>query len=145
MKILRRQLLGTATASAKMSLFARTDVGSPRPCATLVFFLGVLIVPFCVPAAAENTSEDCDKEDQFASQTKIAAQQVVGGLRAPWGFAFLPDGDILFTKKEGTVWRIQRKVPDGPKMEYQYDPSFRQIGTVPGVFKKLRSDRAHQN
>lgn len=38
----------------------------------------------------------------------IQYEQVVDGLKNPWGMAFLPDGDILVTEKEGEI-RIVRE------------------------------------
>ena len=38
----------------------------------------------------------------------IKYEQIVEGLKNPWGMAFLPDGDILITEKEGEI-RIVRE------------------------------------
>ena len=42
----------------------------------------------------------------------IEAVPVATGLRRPWSMAFLPEGDILVSEKEGGLMRIS---PDGAK------------------------------
>ncbi|MEQ8300120.1 MAG: PQQ-dependent sugar dehydrogenase [Hyphomonas sp.] len=41
-----------------------------------------------------------------ASETKVKLTQVVAEAEFPWGMAFLPNGDLLFTEKEGGLKRV---------------------------------------
>jgi aldose sugar dehydrogenase len=52
---------------------------------------------------------------------KIRLDTVAKGLDIPWGMTFLPDGDMLLTEKEGTLYRIDKggkkaKINGGPKV-----------------------------
>src|SRR5690606_2710042 len=38
----------------------------------------------------------------------IKLETVVGGLKSPWGLAFLPNDDILFTEKAGQLFRFSK-------------------------------------
>jgi aldose sugar dehydrogenase len=63
-----------------------------------------------------------------AEQHKIRAVMVTKGLSHPWGFAFLPDGNILVTERAGRLRLIRDGVLD-PKP----------IGGVPEVYAKQLS------
>lgn len=41
-----------------------------------------------------------------ASETKVKLTQVVAEAEFPWGMVFLPNGDLLFTEKEGGLKRV---------------------------------------
>lgn len=44
---------------------------------------------------------------------------VASGLRHPWSMAFLPDGDLLVTEKDGTIVRVR---PDGTRIALEGVP-----------------------
>lgn len=46
------------------------------------------------------------------------------GLEGPWSFAFLPDGDVLITEKQGRLWLVR----DGAKTEITGVGPIAQIG-----------------
>ena len=50
-----------------------------------------------VPTGASDTQvfETQDRQSQFRVET------VASGLEVPWGFAFLPNGKLLFTERRG--------------------------------------------
>lgn len=65
---------------------------------------------------AENQTVSTSKSD-----VKFKVEIVAGGLEVPWGFAFLPDGNMIFTERPGRVRIIEKgklreepiyKVPD---------------------------------
>ena len=71
----------------------------------LFFVVGVSALSFCCSSAglAEN------KIDSTASgDVKFRVETVASGLAVPWGFAWLPNKDLLFTERPGRVRIIER-------------------------------------
>lgn len=64
----------------------------------LVLFSGI-VAAGCAPsgAAPEQVFETQDKQTRFRVET------VAGGLEVPWGFAWLPNKNLLFTERPGRV------------------------------------------
>ena len=70
----------------------------------LFFVVGVSALSFCCSSAglAEN------KIDSTASgDVKFRVETVASGLAVPWGFAWLPNKDLLFTERPGRVRIIE--------------------------------------
>ena len=59
-----------------------------------------------VPTGASETQvfETQDRQSQFRVET------VASGLEVPWGFAFLPNGKLLFTERRGRVRLVENGV-----------------------------------
>jgi glucose/arabinose dehydrogenase len=73
-----------------------------------------------LPSATPSASESASGTD--GSLRPQVAGTVIDGLDAPWGLAFLPDGDALVSQRdEGTLVQV---TPDGEASE---------VGEVPGV------------
>ena len=47
-----------------------------------------------------------DAQTMETSQGTVAVTRIAGGLNAPWGFGFLPDGTILITERGGKLKRV---------------------------------------
>jgi len=102
-------------------------------------FTGILLITACGQAPkglAENEVVTTPKGD-----AKFRVETVASGLEVPWGFAFLPDGKLLFTERPGRVRLIEGgrlksdpvfKVPDvepsseSGLMDISLHPSFAQ-------------------
>ncbi len=66
---------------------------------------GVLLVSACGQSPkgmAESETVTTQKGD-----AKFRVETVASGLEVPWGFAFLPDGNLLFTERPGRVRIIE--------------------------------------
>jgi aldose sugar dehydrogenase len=72
-----------------------------------ISFLSVTLAAV-LPIATAQTNKTFDAKDY-----KVRATTVVGGLKNPWGLAFLPDGRMLVTERRGTM----RIVADGKLSE----------------------------
>lgn len=57
--------------------------------------------------AGENEVFTTQKLSSNEIQTKFRVETVATGLEVPWGFAFLPNGDLLFTERPGRVRLIE--------------------------------------
>jgi aldose sugar dehydrogenase len=92
----------------------------------LVTALGCLGLTLGLSAPAASQQEHPDEVETTAEVPMAEGWRkttVVEGLEHPWGLAFLPDGDILVTERDGRL----RLISDG---ELQQDP----IEGVPSVF-----------
>ncbi|MGI8641018.1 MAG: PQQ-dependent sugar dehydrogenase [Pyrinomonadaceae bacterium] len=99
-----------------------------------IIFLTILVifVVGCISSTAptglaENqviTTKSFDENNansESTIETRFKIETVAGGLEVPWAFAFLPDGNMLFTERPGRVRLIEKgklkaeavyKVPD---------------------------------
>ncbi len=59
----------------------------------------------CANAAPTGGTEDTIFETQ--NKTNFRVETVASGLEVPWGFAFLPNKDLLFTERPGRVRLIE--------------------------------------
>ncbi|MEI5680864.1 MULTISPECIES: PQQ-dependent sugar dehydrogenase [unclassified Mesorhizobium] len=73
--------------------------------ASSAVLLGLLAGSTITPALAQQTFE--------TQKAKIQAETVVDGLENPWGLAFLPDGGVIVTERDGRI----RIVTDGKLSE----------------------------
>ena len=65
-----------------------------------------LLIPFCAALAVFPASAQVHRSQDHA----FRVVEVVRGLEQPWGLAFLPDGRLLVTEKEG---RLRLVAKDG--------------------------------
>ena len=69
-----------------------------------IVFAGIFAAGFCHPKVAE--TENAVLEPVVIHDTarhSFQEELVIGGLGVPWGLAFLPDGRLLVTEKEGRL------------------------------------------
>lgn len=58
--------------------------------------------------------------NRFSSEgMRLRLDTVLRGLESPWGMVFLPNNDLIFTEKGGTIWRLDTK---GRKTEIKGAP-----------------------
>ncbi len=70
--------------------------------------------------------EDEIKTDTFSTASfKYELDTIADGMEAPWGLAFLPDGDMLITEKSGTLFR---RGTDGKLSKVKGLPEVRDFG-----------------
>jgi aldose sugar dehydrogenase len=55
-----------------------------------------------------------------AGDFKVRLDTIAKGLENPWGMAFLPNGELLFTERSGQMWRIDN---EGVKHEISGEPA----------------------
>lgn len=68
-----------------------------------VFFMLFIIIGLITIAC----DDDDDEKDDTNDEKYIVANTFVGGLSTPWQMAFMPDGRILVTEREGYVRVIE--------------------------------------
>lgn len=54
-------------------------------------------------------NRDWTKGTINSEEQSFKLEEVISGLRSPWGMAFLPNGDMLVTDKFGTLYRHNKK------------------------------------
>lgn len=77
--------------------------------------LGQYIIDAIVERKQKMITEGAPTNGVYTSQgMTVQLDTIAGGLENPWGMAFLPNGDLLFTERSGKLWRI---TPKGKKTE----------------------------
>lgn len=70
---------------------------------------GVFIAVAALPTGVQGQPQNKDKTKQKAKQTAVRTVTIANGLWHPWSLAFLPNGDMLVTERNGKL----RVVRDG--------------------------------
>ncbi len=73
-------------------------------------FLGTLILCIAAAFACGNPPTGASEDQVFETSTpqvRFRVETVATGLEVPWGFAFLPNKDLLFTERPGRVRLIE--------------------------------------
>ncbi|MBL7825291.1 MAG: PQQ-dependent sugar dehydrogenase [Saprospiraceae bacterium] len=96
---------------------------------------------------------DGPKPQTFKSEGKTyRLDTIAAGLDSPWGMAFLPTGDLIFTEKTGSIWRIdpagkKTQINGAPKvmsggqgglLDIELHPSFAQNQIIYFTYSKLK-------
>src|SRR5262245_51831837 len=72
----------------------------------LLLFAGVVLAFGCGNASPTGGTENSVFETQDG--TRFRVETVASGLEVPWAFAWLPNGDMLFTERPGRVRIIEK-------------------------------------
>lgn len=70
----------------------------------ILAILGLFVVVSCASQTPQVSGTVIQTVD--SQQAEFDLVQIVDGLDHPWGFAFLPDGDILITERPGSLLRL---------------------------------------
>lgn len=73
-------------------------------------FLGSLSLCIAAAFACGNAPTGASENQVFATsdpQSRFRVETVASGLEVPWGFAFLPNKNLLFTERPGRVRLIE--------------------------------------
>jgi aldose sugar dehydrogenase len=71
----------------------------------------ILIIPFAVLFGCANAPPTGGFENtvfETQDKAKFRVETVASGLEVPWGFAWLPSGDLIFTERPGRVRIIEK-------------------------------------
>lgn len=80
---------------------------------SILFFLFVALGTSCANAAPsgfspEQTFESTETAETNNQATRFRLETVASGLEVPWAFAWMPNGDMLFTERPGRVRIIEQ-------------------------------------
>lgn len=84
-----------------MSIFTRMR----RRFITVLFTITLLLI-LSVAIAADPVLRDEDLGRFSSDRVDFRLVRVVDGLREPWSFVFLPDGEVLVSERPGGLWLI---------------------------------------
>jgi glucose/arabinose dehydrogenase len=113
-----RQKAISVTADNKKGFPMRAAI---RSISVLAAIGGVALMTACAPAAAPKPAQTVAASAAAAVATQV--DTIATGLEFPWSIAFLPDGALLVTEREGKL----RVIRDG-----KLDP--KPVAGVPAVF-----------
>lgn len=71
-----------------------------------MFLLTLTMLGSCANAAPTGGIENA--VFMFQERTRFKVETVASGLEVPWGFAWLPTGEMLFTERPGRVRIIEK-------------------------------------
>ena len=104
-------MTGTAGRGSGLTRFARRD-GAVAVTAALLVVGTVLPVRAQMPGLPPIPLPDRPQLFETAEHSQIRLVVVTRGLSHPWGLAFLPDGSILVTERQGRLRLIRNGVLD---------------------------------
>ncbi len=158
----RKWLYGNSWSQVKASIkYGNEEDGMPAYDTTFTEKELDALTSYILEGIEDLTQEDFERQPDFSGviQTEALAfrvEQIITGLRSPWGMAFLPDGDMLVTDKFGTLYRYNEKeglqeisgVPEvksrnqGGLMDVELHPDYAENGWIYLTYSKPQGDKA---
>src|SRR5580704_6789587 len=98
-------IASTVVVSKEIPLMSLKSFGAVVP--VMLLGLGVFVGIASLPTTADGQPQGKDKAKQKAKQTAVRTVTIASGLWHPWSLAWLPNGDMLVTERNGKLRMVR--------------------------------------